>query len=221
MHSSIISVKTVGYSHEKRPIQLVSLTQNSSSVSQRKAIFVECGIHSSEWISPAFCLYLMNKLVETKKSKGPLNYFDFYLIPLVNPDGLNYSWKNLRLWRKNRRPHNCTGITPQKSYPDYLKECDIILYPHDGTDCYGIDLNRNFDSNFATNNKGENKTVIQIKFVLNSYFPDNSINSEVSHEGSDNIYSYTYHGTEPFSEPETKAVKLAIDYIIQDHGSEK
>ena len=65
------------------------------------------------------------------------------------------------------------------------------------------------------------KLLIQVKFLLNSYFPDNSIDSEVSHEGSDNIYSYTYHGTEPFSEPETKAVKLAVDYIIQDHGSEK
>ena len=40
-------------------------------------------------------------------------------------------------------------------------------------------------------------------------------------EGSSNIFSYTYHGTGPFSEPETKAVKLATDYIIQDHGPDK
>ena len=39
-----------------------------------------------------------------------------------------------------------------------------------------------------------------------------------SPEGSNNMFSYTYHGTKPFSEPETKAVQLAIEYIIQDHG---
>ena len=92
-----------------------------------------------------------------------MNYFDFYLLPLVNPDGLNYSWKTLRLWRKNRRPHNCTGITPQKSYPIYLEEVDVITYPNDGTDCYGVDLNRNFESSFGT--KGEKKCFL-LDFTL-------------------------------------------------------
>ena len=65
-HSSIISAKTVGYSHENRPIELISVALNSSDQIQKKAIFLECGIHSSEWISPALCLYVINKLVESK-----------------------------------------------------------------------------------------------------------------------------------------------------------
>ena len=150
--SAIVSSKTVGYSHEHRPIELISVALNSSYQVQKKAIFLECGIHSSEWISPALCLYVMNKLVETKDNDGPLNYFDFYLMPVVNPDGLEYSWSNLRLWRKNRRPHNCTGVTPIKSYPSYAEELDSLMYPHDGTDCYGIDLNRNFDISFGNGN---------------------------------------------------------------------
>ena len=50
--------------------------------------------------------------------------------------------------------------------------------------------------------------------------PD-ALNGGYDAEGSSNIFSYTYHGTGPFSEPETKAVKLATDYIIQDHGADK
>ena len=130
-HDDIIRVKTMGYSYEKRPIQLVSLSLNSSENNEpfnKKAIFLECGIHSSEWISPAFCLYTISKLVETQNSNGPLNYFDFYIMPVLNPDGLQYSWKHLRMWRKNRRPHNCNDMDPIKSYPEHAKGQLISKY---------------------------------------------------------------------------------------------
>ena len=122
-HDNIIRVKTMGFSYEKRPIQLISLSLNSSKneLVNKKAIFLECGIHSSEWISPAFCLYAISKLVETHNSNGPLNHFDFYIMPVLNPDGIHYSWKHLRMWRKNRRPHNCSEMDPIKSYPEHAK----------------------------------------------------------------------------------------------------
>ena len=114
----------MGYSYEKRPIQLVSLSLNSSENNEtvdKKAIFIECGINSSEWIYPAFCLYAISKLVQTQNSNGPLNHFDFHIMPILNPDGLQYSWKHLRMWRKNRRPHNCNEMDPIKSYPEHAK----------------------------------------------------------------------------------------------------
>merc|ERR1711874_186033 len=46
---------------------------------------------------------------------------DWYVMPLLNPDGYEYSRTTDRLWRKNRAP------------------------PPDGSDCYGVDLNRNWD----------------------------------------------------------------------------
>ena len=81
-------------------------------------------------------------------------------MPVLNPDGLNYSWENLRLWRKNRRPHNCSGIDPIKSYPEHAAEVDVLLYPNDETECYGVDLNRNFDISFG-NNDGNNFYILR------------------------------------------------------------
>merc|ERR1712223_1157798 len=47
---------------------------------------------------------------------------DWYVAPLLNPDGYEYSHTNDRMWRKNRSP------------------------PPSGSSCYGVDLNRNWDT---------------------------------------------------------------------------
>ena len=46
---------------------------------------------------------------------------DWYIAPLLNPDGYEYSHTSDRMWRKNRSP------------------------PPAGSRCYGVDLNRNWD----------------------------------------------------------------------------
>ena len=49
-----------------------------------------------------------------------LRSLDWYLVPLVNPDGYEFSQTKDRFWRKNRRP------------------------PGPAEKCHGVDLNRNF-----------------------------------------------------------------------------
>jgi len=51
--------------------------------------------------------------------------YDWYILPVMNPDGYAYTWSNDRMWRKNRRQN--TGST-----------------------CVGTDLNRNFDFRWGT-----------------------------------------------------------------------
>jgi hypothetical protein len=48
-----------------------------------------------------------------------LSKYEIHFVPLVNPDGYEYSHSTYRLWRKNRRPNA-------------------------GSSCVGVDLNRNF-----------------------------------------------------------------------------
>ena len=36
-------------------------------------------------------------------------HFDFYIIPVLNPDGYVYSWTTNRMWRKNMRPVGATS----------------------------------------------------------------------------------------------------------------
>lgn len=85
----------------------------------KKIVIIECGTHSREWLSPAVCLQIINSLVKDPESQELLEEYEFYVLPLINPDGYAYSWSTDRLWRKNRRRF--------------------------ANNCYGVDLNRNFN----------------------------------------------------------------------------
>merc|ERR1712183_857860 len=86
---------------------------------------MEAGIHAREWISPATATYIMRELAENKNNADLIDFFDFYILPVANPDGYEYSFTSNRLWRKNRAKNR--GVASL-----LLSLCD------------GVDLNRNF-----------------------------------------------------------------------------
>ncbi|KAK6278295.1 hypothetical protein J4Q44_G00391900 [Coregonus suidteri] len=94
---------------------------------------MDCGIHASEWIAPAFSQWFVKEILQTYKTDMQINQLlqnlDFYVTPVLNIDGYVYSWLNkslqTRLWRKSRSP------------------------PPEGCSCYGVDLNRNFNVNWG------------------------------------------------------------------------
>lgn len=96
----------------------------------KKIVFIECGAHSREWLSPAVCLQIINSLVHHTESQPLLEKYEFYILPLINPDGYAYSWTNDRLWRKNRRrlTNNCTGVDLNRNCKcDYWSESDHLM----------------------------------------------------------------------------------------------
>ncbi|OZC11171.1 hypothetical protein X798_01586 [Onchocerca flexuosa] len=77
-----------------------------SYVPYKPAIFIDAGIHAREWIAPAVALYIISKLI-TEYGKNPnithmVDTFDWYIVPVANPDGYEYSMTTDRLWRKTR-----------------------------------------------------------------------------------------------------------------------
>ncbi|KAK3904190.1 hypothetical protein C8A05DRAFT_42699 [Staphylotrichum tortipilum] len=86
--------------------------------------------HAREWISTMVAEYIAYSLLSESHVdadiKHALDSFDFYIFPVVNPDGLVYSQTKRRMWRKNRQAQN-------------------------GTSCVGRDLNRNWDIHWGQN----------------------------------------------------------------------
>uniref|UniRef100_A0A3B3BKD2 Carboxypeptidase B2 (plasma) n=1 Tax=Oryzias melastigma TaxID=30732 RepID=A0A3B3BKD2_ORYME len=127
-HDNPTKVKAilVGSSYEKRPLYALKLS--FSDRPNRKAMWIDCGIHAREWISPAFCLWFVHYSLSfynyNKEITEILNDMDVYVLPVLNPDGYKYTWTKNRMWRKNRAPSQ----NPK---------------------CIGVDLNRNFDANWC------------------------------------------------------------------------
>lgn len=164
---------------------------------------MDCGIHAREWVSPAFCLYALDRLVEEGPS-GILQQFDFYIIPVANPDGYAYTWQSQgnRMWRKNRRPSSQLLLRSSarqfwpgqglQGYPGGASQLGGYLPGYPGASsqskCWGTDPNRNFDIAHGT------------------------VGS------STNPCQDTYHGDSAFSEAESRAVRDALVGIKAAHN---
>ena len=54
-------------------------------------------------MSPAAVTYLIHRMVETEAEYDSLlAKFNVFVLPLVNPDGYEYSRQHDRMWRKTR-----------------------------------------------------------------------------------------------------------------------
>ncbi|KAH8239225.1 hypothetical protein KR032_002175 [Drosophila birchii] len=97
-----------------------------SNTNGRNTVFIEAGTHAREWISISTALNCIYQLTERyTRNIDVLRKLRFIIVPLVNPDGYEYSRTKNPNWRKNRRPHKSTKFV--------------------GTDC-----NRNYDIFWAT-----------------------------------------------------------------------
>ena len=55
---------------------------------------------NAEWIAGAVGTYILNELAtKPDQYSDLLDAFDFYIVPVVNPDGLEYTKSSDRLWR--------------------------------------------------------------------------------------------------------------------------
>merc|ERR1739844_408844 len=123
-YPQLVEVIDIGKSIEKRPMLVLKI--GSKKFSDKHKIVIEGGIHAREWIAPAATTYIIKQLVERSGDNQDLvDFYDFYILPVANPDGYEYSFRANRLWRKNRRKNPGIGSL-------LLSLCD------------GVDLNRNF-----------------------------------------------------------------------------
>jgi len=123
-NKNLVKIESIGTTHNNKPINLVTI---SSGGGNKPAIWLDGGIHAREWASPATILYILNKLVtgynSDSKIKKLVDGANWYIVPVLNPDGYEYTHTRDRMWRKNRR-------AGQRG-------------------CEGVDLNRNFEYGFG------------------------------------------------------------------------
>jgi murein tripeptide amidase MpaA len=108
--------KGIGFTYERREIPSITITNPGGS--GKKTVFIECGIHAREWISPALCLWIINSLLTDSSNNALLDKFEISLVPTLNADGYVYTYTVDRTWRKTRSPQSngCYGADPNRKY---------------------------------------------------------------------------------------------------------
>ncbi|MFE9575537.1 M14 family zinc carboxypeptidase [Nocardia sp. NPDC006044] len=164
---------------EGRPISALRIRAGDRA--DRQGVLLLGGAHARELINTDLLANFMAYLTYayrtgTDLSFGPVTYsisivrlllesLDIFIVPLVNPDGREYVMSTDYMWRKNR------------SY-------------NPGSDCRGVDLNRNYDFLF---------------------------DSGIGTTPSPCDYQ-TYRGPRPFSEPETRNIRWLLDIFSHITG---
>ncbi|XP_075210220.1 carboxypeptidase B-like [Lycorma delicatula] len=141
-YPDIVEIKTIGTSAEGRSLKVIKISEPAKKSKEKKekpAIWIDAGAHGREWITPAVALFLVKQLVQGYEgNKKLVNNMDWYIMPLVNPDGYEYTHTTDRFWRKNKSPSGASGTLRG------ILSRQARFFFSGGSRCYGVDLNRNW-----------------------------------------------------------------------------
>jgi len=150
------TIETAGKSLQGRDMKIVRL-RGRGWQSGGTRVVATYNLHAREWITGMAGVYTVENLIEkVKQDPSYLEGVEVVLMPMANPDGFVYSATNTRMHRKNMATTSSSR-------------------------CPGVDLNRNFDSHWASGGS------------------------------SSNPCSDTYHGPRANSEPETQVVASVMN----------
>lgn len=119
-HPDLARLQQWGGSIEGRPIAGLRITgAEPTGDAGRPGIVLNGGQHAREWISVMVTTCVAERLL-TGYRRHPavtsaMDAFEFFVVPVANPDGYVFSWEVDRYWRKNRREG--FGVDLNRNYP--------------------------------------------------------------------------------------------------------
>lgn len=141
LYPHITKLETLGVStRDSLPILSIKISDNPAIKEDEPAVLFNGIHHAEELLSCEVCLYLLNDLVTKYSVDSAITYWinntEIWIIPILNPEGHNVVMSGIdTIWRKNKRDNNNNGFFD--------------------TDSDGVDLNRNYDFNWALGGSGD------------------------------------------------------------------
>lgn len=191
---------SLGQSAEGREIWALKISQGADHLdtSGRPGVVLTGVHHAREWMSLEPPLKVAQQLLEGYTSdpamRERVDQAEIWVVPVVNPDGYEFSREHDNLWKKNRRPVGTTACGQP-------------------TDAIGTDLNRNYLSP---------RTLDQAMYRPPGDSPC-STEDDVNHT-SDDPHSPHYRGPSGNSEPEIQALLALelgrgnVQGVLDHHG---
>ena len=105
LNPDLAGYSVAGQSLEGRDIPVFVL--NGDGREGKPVFVINACQHAREWVSPAATTFMIEQLVSNYGSDARitrlLDELEWVFLPMVNPDGFDFSWTDQRFWRKNKR----------------------------------------------------------------------------------------------------------------------
>jgi murein tripeptide amidase MpaA len=136
-YPDLVQLETVGRSFKGRDITAIKFTgASSSSTNAKPGFWLDGGLHSREWISPATVIYMAHELLSKygvdSETTLLLDSIQWYILPIFNPDGYAHTFDGDRMWRKTRSTHSsrfCVGVDPNRNWDKAWGEAGASTNP--------------------------------------------------------------------------------------------
>ncbi|XP_021183742.3 carboxypeptidase B [Helicoverpa armigera] len=167
-YPDLVTLVNAGKSYEGRDIKYLKISTTKFNDPSKPIYFMDAMIHAREWVTTPVALYSIYRLVENLRSQDQdlLRDIDWIIMPLVNPDGYEFTHTDTRLWRKTRS----------------------VLPVHET--CLGVDANRNFDVLFGTTGVSDNPCALTYPGTHAFSEPETGYVRDILHEHLNRIQLY-------------------------------
>jgi len=197
LYPDIVIMDTSWSSHVRGyKIPVLKISDNPEIEEDEPAIGYDGLIHSREPVAMEICLKLIDYLLSNYGTDPQvtewIDNIEIFIIPMLNPDGWNYvcsDWDNNFYWYKNLHDNDSSGVFEP--------------------DCDGVNLNRNFDSNWeygdpdpcspryrGADTFSEKETQLKRKYASEQKY----------------VLSVNYHSA-PFEYDHNESVGVILDYL--------
>ncbi|CAH0724393.1 unnamed protein product, partial [Brenthis ino] len=171
-HPDLVKLQNLGTSYQGRRMKLVKISSDHNA--GNPIIFIDAGIHAREWAAPAMALYLIHRLVNDPEARQDLDGVDWYILPVVNPDGYEYTrlHRGNRLWRKTRSKnsvYDCFGVDGNRNYGFKWAVSGVSNNPCDKETYAGPNPFSEVETQIVRNIMMENSKRLKLYVSLHSY----------------------------------------------------
>jgi len=130
-HGDICEMITVGTSYQGRVTHGIKITGNKSQSSEKKTFWMDGGLHAREWITVSTVTYMLGHTLEDYGTDDTVtsivDAMNLIYVPILNPDGYEYTRNGDRMWRKTMKPNpgqsqDCAGTDPNRNWDWHWNE---------------------------------------------------------------------------------------------------
>jgi carboxypeptidase T len=131
IYPDLTKLISIGDTEEDRTVYAMKITENADEEEDKLSILFNAQHHAREVMTGEILVDMIDYLLTNYGTDPQVTHwvdtYNIWIVPHVNPDGINYVFSSYDMWRKDRHPpppgYTDYGIDPNRNYPSFWGSC--------------------------------------------------------------------------------------------------